>query len=130
MAGRLQNKAILISGSTGIAAATARLAASEGASVFAIALERGECDEVFTGDLTLADTARDGVRECVRRFGRIDCLYNVAGIGGRGFGGGTIHQGTEEAWDRVMDANVKQSLARAFLSWRTLECCRKASAKK
>lgn len=107
MAGRLQNKTILISGSTGIAAATARLAASEGASVFAIALERGECDDVFTGDLTLADTARDGVRECVRRFGRIDCLYNVAGIGGRRFGDGPMHQCSEEAWDKVMGANVK-----------------------
>src|ERR1035438_9307555 len=92
MTGRLQSKAILISGSTGIAAATARLAASEGASVFVIALERGECGDVFTGDLTLADTARDGVRECVRRFGRIDCLYNAAGISGRRFGDGPIQQ--------------------------------------
>ena len=105
--GRLENKIVLISGSTGIAAATARLAASEGASVFVVALERGECADVFTGDLTLADTARDGVRECLRRFARIDCLFNVAGISGLRFGDGPIDQCTEEAWDRVMDANLK-----------------------
>jgi len=117
MAGRLQDKVILISGSTGIAAATARLAASEGASVFTIALVRGECPDVFTGDLTLADNARDGVRECVRRFGRVDCLYNVAGISGRQYGDGPMHQCTEEAWDRVFDANVKSMflLTRATL---------------
>jgi NAD(P)-dependent dehydrogenase (short-subunit alcohol dehydrogenase family) len=107
MGGRLQDKVVLISGSTGIAAATARLAASEGASVFTIALERGECAEVFTGDLALADTARDGVRECLRRFGRIDCLYNVAGVSGRRFGDGPLDQCTEEAWDKIFDANVK-----------------------
>jgi NAD(P)-dependent dehydrogenase (short-subunit alcohol dehydrogenase family) len=72
-----------------------------------IAIEPGECADVFTGDLTLADTARDGVRECLRRFGRIDCLYNVAGISGRRFGDGPLHQCTEEAWDRVFGTNVK-----------------------
>jgi NAD(P)-dependent dehydrogenase (short-subunit alcohol dehydrogenase family) len=107
MGGRLRNKTVLISGSTGIAAATARLAAAEGASVFTIALEPGECDGVFIGDLTLAETARDGVRECLARFGRIDCLFNVAGISGRRFGDGPLHECSEEAWDRVMDANVK-----------------------
>jgi NAD(P)-dependent dehydrogenase (short-subunit alcohol dehydrogenase family) len=107
MVGRLRDKVVLISGSTGIAAATARLAVAEGASVFAIALERGGCNDVFTGDLTLADTAREGVRECLRRFGRIDCLCNVAGISGRRFGDGPLHECTEDAWDKVMDANVK-----------------------
>lgn len=104
---RLQNKVVLISGATGIAAATARLAVKEGASVFEIALERGECEDVFTGDLALPETARDGVRECLRRFGRIDCLYNVAGVSGRRLGDGPLHECTEDAWARVMDANVK-----------------------
>jgi NAD(P)-dependent dehydrogenase (short-subunit alcohol dehydrogenase family) len=107
MAGRLQNKTALISGSTGIAAATGRLAASEGASVFHIALDAGECEGVFLGDLTRAENARDGVRECLRRFGRIDCLFNVAGISGRRFGDGPLHECSEEAWDRVLSTNVK-----------------------
>jgi len=107
MPGRLQDKTVLISGSTGIAAATGRLAAAEGAAVFHIGLERGECQDVFLGDLTLAATAQDGVRECLRRHGRIDCLFNVAGISGRSLGDGPLDRCSEEAWDRLMEVNVK-----------------------
>src|ERR1700687_871236 len=99
MPGRLRGKVLLISGTTGIAAATARLAKAEGASVVAIARHAGELDDVFLGDLTEAATARNAVRHCVNRFGRIDCLFNVAGISARRLGDGPIHQCTEEAWD-------------------------------
>jgi len=118
MPGRLQDKVLLLSGSTGIAAATARLAKAEGASVLAIARHAGELDDVFLGDLTEAATARDAVRHCVDRFGRIDCLFNVAGISARRFGDGPIHKCTEAAWDITMDTNVKSMF---LLSRETLQ---------
>lgn len=107
MPGRLQDKVLLISGASGIAAATARLAKAEGASVLAIARHTGELNDVFLGDLTEASTARGAVRHCVDRFGRIDCLFNVAGISARRIGDGPLHTCTEEAWDITMDTNVK-----------------------
>lgn len=107
MPGSLQNKVLLISGTTGIAAATARLAQSEGAAVLAIARHAGELDDVFLGDLTEAATARDAVRHCMDRYGRIDCLFNVAGISARRLGDGPLHTCTEEAWDATFDTNVK-----------------------
>jgi NAD(P)-dependent dehydrogenase (short-subunit alcohol dehydrogenase family) len=118
MPGRLQDKVLLLSGATGIAAATARLAKAEGASVLAIARHAGELDDVFLGDLTEAATARDAVRHCVDRFGRIDCLFNVAGISARRVGDGPLHTCTEEAWDLTMDTNVKSMF---LLSRETLQ---------
>lgn len=107
MSGRFENKVLLISGTTGMAAATAHLAKAEGASVLAIARHQGELDDVYLGDLTDPGTARNAVRRCVERYGRIDCLFNVAGISARRLGDGPIHTCTEEAWDMTMDTNVK-----------------------
>jgi NAD(P)-dependent dehydrogenase (short-subunit alcohol dehydrogenase family) len=103
----MEGKVLLVSGSSGMAAATARLAKAEGAAVLAIARHQGELDDVFLGDLMDVATSRDAVRQCVDRFGRIDCLFNVAGISARRVGDGPLHTCTEEAWDLTMNANVK-----------------------
>src|ERR1700681_2125141 len=126
MPGRLRDKVLLISGTTGIAAATARMAKAEGASVLAIARHAGEIEDVFLGDLTEASTSRDAVRHCVDRFGRIDCLFNVAGISARRLGDGPLHTCTDEAWDATMDANVKSMF---MLSRETLQVMLEQPAK-
>jgi NAD(P)-dependent dehydrogenase (short-subunit alcohol dehydrogenase family) len=107
MPSRFENKVLLISGATGIAAATARLAIAEGAAVVAVARHSGDLDDVFLGDLTDPATARNAVRHCVDRYGRVDCLYNVAGMSARSLGDGPLHTCSDEAWDQTMDANVK-----------------------
>ena len=50
---------------------------------------------------------RDAVSACVRRFGTIHALFNVAGISARSVGDGPLHLCTAEAWDTVMDVNAK-----------------------
>ena len=88
--GRLDNKVVLITGSSGIGAATARMAAAEGARVFIAALAPEECESVSAeigggwcaGDLAVEDNARAAVESCVAHFGRIDGVFNVAGISG------------------------------------------------
>jgi len=120
MAGKLQDRVCLISGSTGIAAATSRLAAQEGARVFFISRtaedagalresirEDGGVCELAVADLTVAAQAEDAVRHCVEVFGRIDALYNVAGISGRRYGDGPLDECTEAGWDTTMTTNVK-----------------------
>lgn len=104
---RFDDKVLLISGATGIAAVTAKLAKAEGASVVAVARHSGELDDVFLGDLTDRETARNVVRHCMDRYGRIDCLYNVAGVSARSLGDGPLHTCSDEAWDQTMDTNVK-----------------------
>jgi NAD(P)-dependent dehydrogenase (short-subunit alcohol dehydrogenase family) len=107
MPSRFENKVLLISGASGIAAATARLAMAEGASVIAVARHSGELEDVVLGDLTEPATARKAVQHCVDRYGRVDCLYNVAGMSARSLGDGPLHTCSDEAWDQTMETNVK-----------------------
>ena len=44
-----------------------------------------------------------GGRAAVARFGRIDILFNNAGICGYGL----AHELTEDAWDAMLDINLK-----------------------
>lgn len=110
----------LITGSTGIGAATARRAAREGAQVFVVSRTEEHCralaEEIIAAggicafqpaDLTVAATVEEAVSRCVARFGQIDALFNVAGISGRRFGDGPLHDCTEEGWDTTLDTNVK-----------------------
>ena len=101
--GKLEDKVVLITGATGIGAATARLAEQEGARVFTASLD----GESFTGDLSLEANAIAAVEACLKEFGRIDALFNVAGISGRRFGDGPLHECTVEAWDTLMAVNVR-----------------------
>ncbi len=114
---------VLITGASGIAAETARvLPAHAGATqlqLFLVARHVEHCEEVArsvgpsyasvnwaAGDLTDPEFAKSAVSQCVTRFGRIDALYNVAGISGRRFGDGPIHECTEEGWTKTLDTNL------------------------
>lgn len=112
---RLANKVIVITGSTGIAAATADLAVAEGASLFITGLIAEDCEALAektgcawrAGDLLEGGAADEVVKRCLERYGRVDALYNVAGISGRRFGDGPIHECSEAGWDATLDTNVK-----------------------
>jgi NAD(P)-dependent dehydrogenase (short-subunit alcohol dehydrogenase family) len=114
------DKVYLISGSTGIGGATARLAAEAGARVFVVSRTEAHCralaEEIAAAggtaaysvaDLTEAAAVERAVCECIAAFGRIDALFNVAGISGRRFGDGPIHECTEEGWDTTLDTNAR-----------------------
>lgn len=117
---RMSDPVYLITGSTGIGAATAKLAVRQGAQVFVasrtedncqtlaeeIAAEGGICEH-HTADLTNSSAVVAAVNHCIERYGRIDSLFNVAGISGRKFGDGPLHECTEEGWDITLDTNVK-----------------------
>jgi NAD(P)-dependent dehydrogenase (short-subunit alcohol dehydrogenase family) len=117
MGERLQNKVCLITGSTGIAAATAKLAASEGAKVFVAGKDEGSCRtlaaelgcESQVAELTQSDQVTLAVERCVALYGRIDALFNVAGISGRRFGDGPLHECSEEGWDFTIETNLKSA---------------------
>jgi NAD(P)-dependent dehydrogenase (short-subunit alcohol dehydrogenase family) len=112
---RLFDKVCLITGSTGIAAATARMARAEGAAVFIVGNDEISCHSLnkelrcdyFLADLTRPDQVADAVRTCASLYGRIDAAFNVAGISGRRHGDGAIHECTDEGWDVTMETNAK-----------------------
>ena len=115
--GKLDHKcAIVTGGASGIGLATARLFAEEGAAVVIadIDAEQGRQAEqditagggraVFVPcDVALAADCQRTVKTAVELFGRLDIVFNNAGIIRRSDVIGT----TEDEWDRVMDVNVK-----------------------
>ena len=104
----------LITGSTGIGAATALRAATLGAKVFVCGLEESSCAEVseitggkwLAGDLSEAVIAEKAVAHCLAELGPIDALFNVAGGSGRRFGDGPLHLITDEGWLRTFQQNL------------------------
>jgi NAD(P)-dependent dehydrogenase (short-subunit alcohol dehydrogenase family) len=116
---RLTKRVCFVTGSTGIAAASARRLAAEGADVF-VASRTAEhvhalADEIagaggsvasIVADLTRESEVRAAVAACVERFGRIDGVFSVAGGSGRRYGDGPIHTVTREAWDRTLEQNL------------------------
>lgn len=125
MGRRLEDKICLITGSTGIAEATALLAAAEGARVFLAGREPQSVIDLsaragggcYVADLTSTEATEAAVDACAKRFGRIDVLFHVAGISGRRFGDGPLHECTEEGWDITLDTNLKSAfrIGRAVL---------------
>jgi NAD(P)-dependent dehydrogenase (short-subunit alcohol dehydrogenase family) len=106
---------LLVTGSSGIAAATARLWGAEN-PVFVVGISTDECKAVATalgeGGFAAADVrdelaVRNAVAACLDRFGRIDALFNVAGISARSAGDGPLHECKPAAWDLVMEVNAK-----------------------
>jgi NAD(P)-dependent dehydrogenase (short-subunit alcohol dehydrogenase family) len=101
----MHGKILLITGATGIAGATARLARERGARVFVAALA-GEHAE-YQGDLSHEQHAEGAVQACVDTHGALDGLFNVAGVSGRRLGDGPIHECTAEGWDHTMQMNAR-----------------------
>jgi NAD(P)-dependent dehydrogenase (short-subunit alcohol dehydrogenase family) len=106
---------LLVTGSSGIAAATARLWAAEN-PVFVVGINTDESKALATSlreaSFATADvrdeiSVRNAVAACQDRFGRIDALFNVAGISARSAGDGALHECKPAAWDLVMDVNAK-----------------------
>lgn len=130
--GRLHDRVILVTGSTGIAAAGARRFAAEGARVFVTSRTADHCArlvaEISAGggeaaflaaELTDESQVDAAVDAAVARFGRLDGLFAVAGGSGRKFGDGPLHEVTIAGWTRTLDLNLTSQflVARAVLRW-------------
>lgn len=109
------SEVLLVTGSSGIAAATARLWGAQG-SIFIMGIDEGQCRSLATelpcagyktADVRNEDAVRAGVAACVERFGRVDALFNVAGISARSLGDGPLHECTTKGWDAALDVNAK-----------------------
>ncbi|MDA2890311.1 SDR family NAD(P)-dependent oxidoreductase [Mycolicibacterium sp. BiH015] len=87
---QLSGKVALVTGaSAGLGAATAKLFAQRGATVFGIARDASRMAEVFADipngsfrsvDVTSSDACAQAVADCVAEFGRLDVLANIAGF--------------------------------------------------
>ena len=51
---------------------------------------------IFAADQTQAAQVENAVAACVEAFGSMDAAFNVAGISGRKFGDGPLHECSED----------------------------------
>jgi len=118
---RLANKVAIITGSSGgMGQAAAWLFAREGASVVVtdVRAEPGEetvrriRDEgghaIFVkADVANEDQVKDMIGIAIEAYGRVDVLYNNAGI--MPSNDGSVIDISEELWDRILDVNLKST---------------------
>jgi NAD(P)-dependent dehydrogenase (short-subunit alcohol dehydrogenase family) len=114
---RLKDKVALITGGTsGIGRATALLFAQEGAKVVVVGRDQARGQKVVAEiaeaggtavflpcDVRFADQCRRVVEGTVRTFGRLDILFNNAGV----FYANTVIDCTEDEWDLTVDISLK-----------------------
>jgi NAD(P)-dependent dehydrogenase (short-subunit alcohol dehydrogenase family) len=107
MPGRLAGKVCVITGAaSGIGAETARLFAEEGARVVGVDLAEGaEGELALRADVSDEEQVRDVYEQAAMEMGRIDVLFNNAGISPED--DVSVLDTTLEAWQRVQDVNLK-----------------------
>jgi NAD(P)-dependent dehydrogenase (short-subunit alcohol dehydrogenase family) len=107
MAGRLEGKVCVITGAaSGIGAETARLFAEEGARVVGVDIAGGAVgDLALQADVADEDSVREMYAEAAQEMGRIDVLFNNAGISPDD--DVSVLDTSLEAWQRVQDVNLK-----------------------
>ncbi|MBK8049143.1 MAG: SDR family oxidoreductase [Anaerolineales bacterium] len=118
--GRLAGKTAVVTGAAaGIGKSIAATFAREGALVVvadsdeqagaAVAAEvsgTGFCRFVAV-DIAVPDSVAALIETTVAHYGKLDIIVANAGIGGRSLGDGPVDQCTVEAWDRVMEVNLR-----------------------
>ena len=113
---RLTNKVALITGAgSGIGRESCLLFAREGARVVAVdidmkaaqgtANDAGDAARAFQADVSKASDAESMVKFAEKTFGKLDVVFNNAGIFHPD--DDSVTNTSEEIWDRVIDVNLK-----------------------
>jgi NAD(P)-dependent dehydrogenase (short-subunit alcohol dehydrogenase family) len=105
--GRLQGRVCVVTGASGgIGAATAKLFQTHGATVVGVDLLAGAPGELaLQADVTDEDQVEGVYAQVRERYGRIDVLFNNAGISPSD--DGSVLETTLQAWERVQQVNLR-----------------------
>lgn len=114
---RLEDKVTIITGAaSGFGLGSARMFAAEGAKVVAADINGEALEEAVAGisanggeaigvvtDISKTDDVRNMIDQAVAKYGRLDVLFNNAGVDHMN----RVVDTTEEEWDRVMNINLR-----------------------
>lgn len=112
---RFVDKAVLVTGGGGaIGSAAARRFAQEGARVAIVDLDARRAEDIasaigngaiaITADVSDEAAASEAVAKAVKAFGRLDAVFNNAGISGKV---APVHELPTEDWDRIVRVNLR-----------------------
>ncbi|MBN9257818.1 MULTISPECIES: SDR family NAD(P)-dependent oxidoreductase [unclassified Mesorhizobium] len=112
---RFVDKAVLVTGGGGaIGSAAARRFAQEGARVAIVDLDARRAEDIasaigngaiaITADVSDEAAASEAVARAVKAFGRLDAVFNNAGISGKV---APVHELPTEDWDRIVRVNLR-----------------------
>jgi NAD(P)-dependent dehydrogenase (short-subunit alcohol dehydrogenase family) len=107
---------VVIGGTTGLGLSAALALVEAGARVVVVGRSAESCASAqsqlgpsahaISADARDTATAPFAIEETVRRFGKLDGLYHVAGGSGRRMGDGPLHELTDEGWQATLDLNL------------------------
>ncbi len=108
--------AVITGAAAGIGEASARLLAREGARLVLVDVDGSSLEKLaeeleqqstivleIEGDVSVPAVCRSVIERTMRQFGRLDILFNNAGI----VLNGSLVECTEDDWQRTMDVNLK-----------------------
>lgn len=112
---RFVDKAVLVTGGGGaIGSAAARRFAQEGARVAIVDLDARRAEDIasaigngaiaITADVSDEAAANEAVARAAKAFGRLDAVFNNAGISGKV---APVHELPTEDWDRIVRVNLR-----------------------
>jgi NAD(P)-dependent dehydrogenase (short-subunit alcohol dehydrogenase family) len=114
----LGKRCLIVGGTTGLGRAAARRFLEEGAALVIAGRSPDKGEEARTSlreqgriafipcDAAVPEQVERLVAAAVEFLGGLDVLYHVAGISGRRYGDGPLHECTEQGWHATLEANL------------------------
>jgi len=107
---------VIVGGTTGLGLSAAQACINAGGRVVVVGRDGRHVEEAeralgdsgvaIAADATDPKTMSRAISAGIKRFGRFDGLYHVAGGSGRKWGDGPLHEIPDEGWQQTMDLNL------------------------